>query len=133
MNKYKIKKTDDEWKEQLSEEQYGVLRNKGTERPHSGKYNLHFENGTYTCAGCHQPLFESNSKFDAHCGWPSFDDSINGTVEYVLDKSHGIVRTEIVCSNCGGHLGHVFNDGPTETGTRFCVNSLSIDFKKEDK
>ena len=132
MNKYKIKKTDDEWKEQLSEEQYGVLRNKGTERPHSGKYNLHFENGTYTCAGCHQPLFESNSKFDAHCGWPSFDDSINGTVEYVLDKSHGMVRTEIVCSNCGGHLGHVFSDGPTETGTRFCVNSLSIDFKKNE-
>ena len=132
MNKYKIKKTDDEWKEQLSEEQYGVLRNKGTERPHSGKYNLHFENGTYTCAGCHQHLFESNSKFDAHCGWPSFDDSIKGTVEYVLDKSHGMLRTEIVCSNCGGHLGHVFSDGPTETGTRFCVNSLSIDFKKNE-
>jgi peptide-methionine (R)-S-oxide reductase len=132
MNKYKIEKTDAEWKAELSDEQYRVLRNKGTERPHTGKFNLHFENGTYTCAGCHQPLFESNSKFDAHCGWPSFDDSINGTVEYVLDKSHGMVRTEIVCSNCGGHLGHVFNDGPTETGTRFCVNSLSIDFKKDE-
>ena len=132
MNKYKIEKTDAEWKAELSDEQYRVLRNKGTERPHTGKFNLHFENGTYTCAGCHQPLFESNSKFDAHCGWPSFDDSINRTVEYVLDKSHGMVRTEIVCSNCGGHLGHVFNDGPTETGTRFCVNSLSIDFKKDE-
>jgi len=130
MNKYKIEKTDAEWKAELSDEQYRVLRNKGTERPHTGKFNLHFENGTYTCAGCHQPLFESNSKFDAHCGWPSFDDSINGTVEYVLDKSHGMVRTEIVCSNCGGHLGHVFNDGPTETGTRYCVNSVSIEFNE---
>tara|TARA_R110000868_G_scaffold358814_3_gene620545 strand:+ start:14583 stop:14981 length:399 start_codon:yes stop_codon:yes gene_type:complete len=132
MSNYKIEKSEDEWKEQLTDEQYRVLRNKGTERPHTGAYNLHFENGTYVCAACHEPLFESNSKFDAHCGWPSFDDSIKGTVDYVLDKSHGMMRTEIVCSNCGGHLGHVFNDGPTETGTRFCVNSLSLDFKKNE-
>ncbi|WP_338357667.1 peptide-methionine (R)-S-oxide reductase MsrB [Yeosuana marina] len=132
MSKYKIEKTEDEWKEQLTEEQYKVLRHKGTERPHTGKYNLHFENGTYVCAGCHQPLFKSDSKFDAHCGWPSFDEAIKGTVEYILDKSHGMMRTEIVCSNCGGHLGHVFNDGPTETGTRYCVNSLSIDFKNDE-
>lgn len=132
MTKYKINKTEDEWRKELSEEQFRILRQKGTERPHTGVYNLHFEKGTYVCAGCHQKLFESDSKFDAHCGWPSFDKSIKGTVDYVLDKSHGMIRTEIVCSNCGGHLGHVFNDGPTETGTRYCVNSVSIDFEKID-
>ena len=131
MSKNNLEKTNEDWKELLPEDQYRILRNKGTERPHTGKFNLHFEKGIYTCAGCHQPLFKSNSKFDAHCGWPSFDESIKGTVEYVLDKSHGMMRTEIVCSNCGGHLGHVFNDGPTETGTRYCVNSLSLDFKKD--
>lgn len=133
MTKYKINKTEDEWRNELSEEQFRILREKGTERPHTGKFNLHFDNGVYTCAGCNQKLFESESKFDAHCGWPSFDKSIKGTVEYVLDKSHGMIRTEIVCSNCGGHLGHVFNDGPTEKGTRYCVNSLSIDFIKESE
>ncbi|OYX25037.1 MAG: peptide-methionine (R)-S-oxide reductase [Flavobacteriales bacterium 32-35-8] len=131
MTKYKIDKTEDEWRKELSDEQYSILRQKGTERPHTGKYNVHFEKGIYTCAGCGQRLFESDSKFDAHCGWPSFDKSIKGTVDYVLDKSHGMLRTEIVCSNCGGHLGHVFNDGPTETGTRYCVNSVSIDFEKD--
>ena len=130
MSKYNIDKTDDEWKSQLTEDQYRILREKGTERPHTGKFNLNFDSGTYKCAGCKQQLFESNSKFDAHCGWPSFDNAIKGTVKNVLDKSHGMLRTEIVCSNCGGHLGHVFNDGPTETGQRYCVNSLSIDFDK---
>ena len=128
MSKYKIDKTEKEWRSELSDEQYRVLRTKGTETPHTGKYNLHFENGAYNCAACNQQLFESNSKFDAHCGWPSFDDSIEGTIERILDKSNGMLRTEIVCSNCGSHLGHVFNDGPTETGERYCVNSLSIDF-----
>ncbi|PKQ44109.1 peptide-methionine (R)-S-oxide reductase MsrB [Confluentibacter flavum] len=131
MIKYKINKTEDEWRKELSEEQFRILREKGTERPHTGTYNLHFEKGIYTCAGCNQKLFESNGKFDAHCGWPSFDKSIKGTVDYVLDKTHGMTRTEIVCSNCGGHLGHVFNDGPTETGARYCVNSGSIDFEKD--
>ncbi|GAA4281788.1 peptide-methionine (R)-S-oxide reductase MsrB [Gaetbulibacter aestuarii] len=126
----KVKKSDAEWRESLSPEEYRVLREKGTERPHTGKFNLHFEDGTYVCKGCGQKLFESDSKFDAHCGWPSFDKAIKGTVDYVLDKSHGMIRTEIVCSNCGGHLGHVFNDGPAETGERYCVNSVSIDFKK---
>ncbi|MGC1206295.1 MAG: peptide-methionine (R)-S-oxide reductase MsrB [Flavobacteriaceae bacterium] len=133
MSNYKVTKTEDEWRKQLSEEEYRILRQKGTERPHTGKFNLHFEKGAYVCAGCKQQLFESDSKFDAHCGWPSFDESIKGTVEYVLDKTHSMTRTEIVCSNCGGHLGHVFNDGPTETGTRYCVNSVSIDFKTEDE
>lgn len=131
MSNYKFNKTESEWREKLNDEEYRVLRQKGTERPHTGKYNLNFEDGTYVCKGCGQKLFESNSKFDAHCGWPSFDESIKGTVEYVQDKTHGMLRTEIVCSNCGGHLGHVFNDGPTETGARYCVNSVSIDFKKE--
>ena len=132
MSKYKFEKTEAEWQKELSEEQYKILRQKGTERPFTGEYNLHFEDGTYHCAGCNQKLFESSSKFDSHCGWPSFDESIKGTVEYVLDKTLGMMRTEIVCSNCGGHLGHVFNDGPTDTGTRYCVNSMSINFDKNE-
>ena len=130
MKDYNIKKTDAEWREQLSNEQYRVLRQQGTEMPHTGKYNLHFEDGTYKCAGCNEALFESSSKFESSCGWPSFDEAIKGKVEHILDKSHGMIRTEIVCANCGGHLGHVFNDGPTETGTRFCVNSASVEFEK---
>ena len=130
MRKFNVQKSDADWHEQLSEEQYRILRKKGTERPHSGKYNLHFADGTYQCAGCNINLFESSSKFESSCGWPSFDDAIDGQVTNVLDKSHGMIRTEIICSNCGGHLGHVFNDGSTETGTRYCVNSLSVSFDK---
>lgn len=131
MSNFKIEKSEAQWREELTDEEYRILRKKGTEMPHTGQYNLHFENGTYKCAGCNQQLFESTSKFNAHCGWPSFDESIKGTVNYVLDKTHGMTRTEIICSNCGGHLGHVFNDGPTQTGTRYCVNSASIKFDKE--
>ena len=127
---FPVQKTEAEWLRELGPERYRIVRQKGTEYPGTGEYDKHFEAGTYRCAGCNTPLFSSAGKFDAHCGWPSFDDSINGTVEYVLDKSHGMVRTEIVCSNCGGHLGHVFNDGPTETGTRYCVNSVSIEFNE---
>jgi len=123
--------SDKYWKENLSEESYRILIEKGTEPPFSGKYNLHFENGYYLCKACENPLFKSDQKFDSGCGWPSFDDAIKGSVKNILDKSHGMIRTEIVCNNCGGHLGHVFNDGPTETGQRYCVNSLSVDFKKE--
>ncbi len=129
MNKYPYQKPESDWKEQLSEEEYRVLRQKGTERPFTGKYNIHFQKGTYTCKGCNTPLFESSSKFDSGCGWPSFDEAIEGTVEYIRDTSHGMIRTEILCNHCGGHLGHVFNDGPTATGQRYCVNSLSIDFE----
>lgn len=128
---YPIYKTEEEWKAELGEDRYQILRKKGTEHPHTGAFNLHYEKGTYCCGGCNEALFESNSKFDAHCGWPSFDDAIPGKVKNVLDKTHGMIRTEIVCANCGGHLGHVFNDGPTKTGERFCVNSLSIDFKAD--
>ena len=129
---FKIEKTDQEWKEQLGTERFHILRNKGTEYPHSGQYNKHQEAGTFLCGGCGETLYTSESKFDAHCGWPSFDDAIANKVKNVLDKTHGMVRTEIVCNNCGGHLGHVFNDGPTKTGIRHCVNSLSVDFKKRD-
>lgn len=130
--KYPFHQSEVDWKNQLGEEQYRVLREKGTERPFTGKYNLLAEKGTFTCGACNIPLFESSSKFDSGCGWPSFDESIKGTVEYVLDKSHGMIRTEIVCSNCGSHLGHIFPDGPTKTGNRYCVNSVSLDFNKAD-
>lgn len=125
-----MNKSDIDWKKELTDEQYRILRKKGTEMPHSGVYNLHFEKGTYCCAGCHEPLFESHTKFDAHCGWPSFDQSIEGKVGYVSDKTLGMIRNEIICKTCDGHLGHVFNDGPTKTGTRYCVNSVSLKFKK---
>lgn len=127
--KYPLEKPEAQWKLELGEEKYRVLREKGTERPHTGTYNLHYEQGTYCCGACSEQLFDSNSKFDARCGWPSFDDSIPGSVKYVLDKTHGMIRTEVVCANCGGHLGHLFNDGPTATGQRYCVNSVSINFK----
>ena len=126
-------KSEEEWKKTLDEEQYYVLREKGTERPFTGKYNLHFEKGIYKCAGCGYELFKSDQKFESHCGWPSFDSEI-GTGEHIRkikDFSHGMVRTEIVCARCGGHLGHIFDDGPTKTGMRYCVNSLSIDFEPE--
>lgn len=129
MTKYKVEKTEKEWKNQLSEEQYRILRQKGTEAPHSGKYNLHFEKGAYQCAGCEAILFESNSKFESGCGWPSFDKAVEGSIEYLQDRSFGMLRTEILCSNCGGHIGHVFDDGPTETGQRYCVNSASVEFE----
>lgn len=131
MSPQKIQKSEEEWKNELTDAQYTILRKKGTERPFTGAYNMHFENGTYHCAGCDSPLFESHTKFDAGCGWPSFDASIKGKVTYILDKSHGMIRTEIVCTTCDGHLGHVFNDGPTATGTRYCVNSLSLAFQEE--
>lgn len=131
---FKINKTDEEWKAELTEEQYYVLRQAGTERPYTGQYNMHFEKGVYTCAGCGEVLFSSDSKFDAHCGWPSFDREIEtGKIIEKLDTSHGMVRTEILCGSCGGHLGHVFNDGPTETGLRYCVNSLSLDFEEKSE
>ena len=128
--KYKIEKLEAQWKDELGPERYRILRGKGTEMAHTGEYNLHFEKGTYCCGACSEPLFESSSKFNSHCGWPSFDDAIPGKVEYIKDVTFGMMRTEILCAACGSHLGHVFDDGPTETGQRFCVNSLSVDFKK---
>lgn len=128
---FPIIKTDAQWQEELSPEQYYILREKGTERPGTGEYYMHFEKGTYVCAGCGTELFSSDNKFESHCGWPSFDDAIVDKVIYQKDSSHGMIRTEILCATCGGHLGHVFDDGPRETtGQRYCVNSLSIEFKE---
>ncbi len=127
--KYGVAKTEEEWRQQLSAEEYYVLRQKGTERPHTGQYNLHFENGAYHCKACNAKLFESEHKFESGCGWPSFDQAVEGAIEYVRDTSHGMIRTETLCANCGSHLGHVFNDGPRETtGQRYCINSVSIGF-----
>lgn len=128
-------KTDAEWKKILTPEQYDILRKKGTEAPGTGEYNHHSEKGVYTCAGCGTELFTSEQKFDSHCGWPSFDNNIAGgdRVKQVKDFSHGMIRTEIVCAKCGGHLGHIFDDGPTATGQRYCVNSLSLNFKPSEK
>ena len=102
---------------------------KGTEYPGTGEYNIFMEEGIYNCKGCDNPLFTSEQKFESNCGWPSFDNAIEGSVEYKNDYTLGMTRVEILCTNCGGHLGHVFNDGPTESGKRYCVNSVSIDFK----
>ena len=128
-DKYAVKKTDAEWREQLDPTQYEVARQHGTERAFSGKYWDHFESGKYNCIGCGTPLFEADTKFDAHCGWPSYWAPINAEViERITDKSHGMVRVEVRCNKCGSHLGHVFPDGPDPTGERFCINSAAIDF-----
>ena len=125
-------KSDEEWKKFLTPEQYHVLREKGTERPFTGKYYLNKETGIYTCAACGNELFTSEMKFDSNCGWPSFDKEIaGGKIKTQVDTSFGMIRTEIMCAKCEGHLGHLFDDGPTETGARYCVNSLSLDFKKK--
>ena len=125
----KVIKTNEEWKKVLTPEQFRILRQKGTDMPGEGGYTSHFEKGTYHCAACDLQLFKSNSKFESHCGWPSFDKAIEGSVKYNKDVSFGMERIEVVCANCDGHLGHIFDDGPKETtGQRFCTNSVSIKF-----
>lgn len=131
--RYKIEKTEEDWRKELSEEEYRVLRKKGTERAFSGEYNLHFSDGMYTCKACGNELFTSDSKFESGCGWPSFDNQVSKeAVTTVRDTTHGMIRTEILCGNCGSHLGHVFNDGPTASGLRYCVNSVSVDFDSKE-
>ncbi len=128
-----VEKTDAEWQKELSPEAYTVLREKGTERPFTGKYWNTNDRGMYTCAGCGSELFSSDTKFDAGCGWPSFFAPIhNENVETHTDTTHGMVRQEVVCRRCGGHLGHVFPDGPEPTGSRFCINSAALNFHKKD-
>jgi peptide-methionine (R)-S-oxide reductase len=130
----KIIKTEAEWKQSLTPQQYYVLRQKGTDRPGDYGYTNHFEKGTYVCAACGSQLFKSNSKYQSDCGWPSFDDAIPGTIDLKRDLSHGMIRTEITCTKCDGHLGHIFDDGPKETtGKRYCVNTSSITFIKSEK
>lgn len=132
-SEYKVKKSDEEWKQILTPVEFQILREKGTEYAFTGEYYNHKEKGTYVCAGCGNELFTSESKYDSGCGWPSFYEPLsNEKVGEAEDRSHGMVRTEIVCNNCGGHLGHVFPDGPKPTGLRYCVNSASLDFKKKE-
>ena len=129
--KYAFHNSDEEWKEKLSELEYHVLRKKGTEAPFVGEYTDFIGNGVYYCKGCDVQLFSSEQKFQSSCGWPSFDDELgSANIEQIQDNSLGMNRTEIVCGNCGSHLGHIFNDGPTETGKRYCVNSISLVHKK---
>jgi len=133
---YPLKKSEDEWQAVLSKEQFRVLREKGTEAPFAGKYDKHQpDSGVYTCAGCDAPLYKATHKFKSGCGWPAYFDSIPGAVTRHTDSTLGMQRIEIVCSNCGGHLGHVFKgEGyPTPTDERHCVNSISLKFSPEDK
>lgn len=127
----KIVKAEEEWKKELTPEQFRILRKKGTELPFSGKFYKNTEKGMYVCAACGAELFSSETKFDAGCGWPSFFEALKDKVDTVVDNSLGISRIEITCHRCGGHLGHVFDDGPKPTGLRYCVNSESLDFKKD--
>jgi len=129
----KLHKTDSEWREQLTEEAYRVCRDKGTERAYTGRYWDHHEKGVFTCACCSEPLFSSASKFDSGTGWPSYSQPINeDAINEHEDRGLLATRTEVVCSKCGAHLGHVFTDGPQPTGLRYCINSVSLDFEKVD-
>jgi len=132
MSEHETPDSEDEWRERLSDEEYEILREQGTERPFSGKYVDHFEEGAYRCAGCGNVLFEGETKFEHGCGWPSFWESADeDAIETRTDTSHGMQRTEVVCAECGGHLGHVFDDGPEPTGKRYCINSAALDFEDD--
>ena len=130
----KVEKSEQEWREQLTPQQYDVLRRQGTEPPFTGEYVYNKDSGNYNCAACGSPLFSSDTKFDSGTGWPSFYEPMDeGGVELREDRSHGMARTEVVCASCGGHLGHVFDDGPNPTGQRFCINSAALDFDAQSE
>jgi peptide-methionine (R)-S-oxide reductase len=127
-----MRNSDKEWKKKLTSEQYHILREKGTEMPFSGKYVKFNKKGEYVCAACGNKLFDSKTKFHSSCGWPSFDNAKKDAVEFHEDLSHGMKRIEVICKRCGSHLGHIFDDGPTSTGKRYCINSLALNFKGEN-
>jgi peptide-methionine (R)-S-oxide reductase len=130
---YEVTKSDAEWRAQLDQIQYAVTRQAATERPFTGRFWDHGADGTYRCVCCGEALFDSGTKFDAGCGWPSYWQPIEGErIERITDRSHGMVRVEVRCQHCGAHLGHVFDDGPAPTGERFCINSASLDFTPRD-
>ena len=129
---FSVQKTDNEWAAELSPEQYRVLRQHGTERPGASPLNDEKRDGTFACAACGQPLFEATTKYESCSGWPSFFAPLDGAVGITEDRSHGMARTEVHCSRCGGHLGHVFPDGPKPTGLRFCMNGVALQFKPSD-
>lgn len=124
--------SEEEWKAKLTPEQYRILREKGTEQAFTGEYYDSKEKGTYTCAGCGTPLFDSDMKYDSGSGWPSFTQSVGENTEYKTDESHGMIRTEVLCKKCGGHLGHVFDDGPGENGKRYCINSACLNLNTKN-
>ncbi|WP_374674296.1 peptide-methionine (R)-S-oxide reductase MsrB [Ideonella sp.] len=130
--RYPVRKTDAEWRAQLSPTEYAVARQAATERAFTGRFWDHWQDGVYRCVGCGEVLFESATKFDAGCGWPSYWQAVDdGRIERVVDTSHGMTRVEVRCARCGSHLGHVFDDGPAPTGERFCINSAAIRFDED--
>ena len=131
-NQYEVQKSEQEWKETLTAEQFKVLRKHGTERAGTSPLDKNYDDGTYVCAGCGQPLFTSETKFNSGTGWPSFYKPIEGAIATTTDRSLFMTRTEVHCSRCGGHLGHVFNDGPKPTGQRYCMNGVSLEFTPEE-
>ncbi|MDE1146244.1 MAG: peptide-methionine (R)-S-oxide reductase MsrB [Azospirillaceae bacterium] len=127
-SEFEVVRTDEEWRRMLTPEQYAVMRGHGTERPGSCALNHEKRPGTFCCAGCGQPLFQATRKFESGTGWPSFNDPVEGSVATTVDRSHGMVRTEVHCARCGSHLGHVFPDGPPPTHQRYCINGVAMNF-----